>query len=246
MKKNAYRALLIILAGITIVVAIAACKKLMKKDDAEEESSDTSNISDVLAGLMSTSSSDTLDLSALLEQSTSAVDGTAAVSSGEESSATSISETQVQDESQTSEQATTKVHINIDSNDFDAKIEGDFKYSVSDGFATIDSYLGSGGSVTIPASIGGYPVIAIGMNAFSGIGGGAGQKITSVTIPSGVERIENSAFSSCTKLTSVTVPSSVEYIGEYAFENCPNIVIKCSASSYAAVYADENSIKYVS
>ena len=43
--------------------------------------------------------------------------------------------------------------------------------------------------------------------------------IESITIPDGVTRIEEYAFSFCSKLTSITIPAKVEYIGSMAFVN---------------------------
>ena len=44
-----------------------------------------------------------------------------------------------------------------------------------------------------------------------------------VTIPNGVTKIGNSAFSRCTNLTSVTIPSGVTSIKEYAFSGCTSL-----------------------
>ena len=48
-------------------------------------------------------------------------------------------------------------------------------------------------------------------------------KITSLTIPSSVTSIGNSAFNNCTGLTSVTIPTSVTSIGNNAFSNCTGL-----------------------
>ncbi len=71
------------------------------------------------------------------------------------------------------------------------------------------------GNVTIPATLGGYPVTAIGESAFAGC-----TALESITIPDSVTSIGNGAFSGCGKLTSITIPDSVTSIGSHAFYNC--------------------------
>ena len=94
-----------------------------------------------------------------------------------------------------------------------AETEGDFTYTVSDGGATITNYDGFS-TVTIPETLGGYPVTAIGNFAFSH------DYITSVTMPDSVVSIGNYAFYNRTSLSSVTFGSGVVSIGDSAFSNC--------------------------
>ncbi len=90
------------------------------------------------------------------------------------------------------------------------------KYSyepVSGGGAKIISASVSG-AVTIPSTLGGRPVTAIGTGAF------ADSPLTSVTLPSTLRTIEAGAFSRCTSLTSLALPQSVTSVGEEAFYGC--------------------------
>ncbi|MDR0475535.1 MAG: leucine-rich repeat domain-containing protein [Treponema sp.] len=75
---------------------------------------------------------------------------------------------------------------------------------------TIASYTGSGSTLTIPESIEGIPVTAIGNGAFTGC------ELTSVTIPNSVTSIGQNAFEG-NKLTSIAIPDSVTSIGAGAF-----------------------------
>lgn len=75
------------------------------------------------------------------------------------------------------------------------------------------------GEFTIPSTIDGKAVKAIGEEAFCGCSG-----ITGVTIPEGVTRIEMDAFAGCRNLASVTIPDSVTRIEEGAFSGCNKIM----------------------
>ena len=90
--------------------------------------------------------------------------------------------------------------------------EGDFIYSVVNGEAVIIDYAGEGGDVAIPDTLGGYPVITIGEDAFN-----IEDAITSVVIPDSVVTIEANAFSVLDKMTSVVIGNGVKTIGANAF-----------------------------
>ena len=99
-------------------------------------------------------------------------------------------------------------------------------YTVANGVASIgggssDSpavRTSTSGAITIPSTLGGYPVTSIGYSAFREC-----SRLTSVTIPNRVTNIGASAFSRCSGLTSVTIPNSVTNIGEWAFSSCSGL-----------------------
>ena len=97
--------------------------------------------------------------------------------------------------------------------------DGDYIYTTSGSpaVATITGYVGAGGDITIPSTLGGYATAAVGDDAFNSA---KGHLVTSVTIPSSVTSIGNNAFYDCTSLASVTIPSSLTSIGNYAFSYC--------------------------
>jgi hypothetical protein len=133
--------------------------------------------------------------------------------------------------------------------------EGDFTYTDNGVSATITAYTGYGGEISIPSTLGGYPVVALANNAFYSNEGQLITKIlsmpstlttmgyrafyycnqmTSVSIGSGVTTFGNYLFGNCTALTSVTVPGSVTNMGTNAFDYCTaltTVVIQSGVSS---------------
>ncbi len=89
-----------------------------------------------------------------------------------------------------------------------------FSYSITDGACTITAYLGSAANVTVPDSINGSPVTAIGTSAF------AGKPIATISLPNTVISIAASACVNCTHLYSVNLPTSLQAIGSRAFAGC--------------------------
>ncbi|MDD3401550.1 MAG: leucine-rich repeat protein [Eubacteriales bacterium] len=93
--------------------------------------------------------------------------------------------------------------------------DGGFEYTVEDGKATITAYTGSAVGLAIPDTLGGYPVVAIGDEAFSDC-----LTLRTISIPLGIESIGEFAFSRCFFIESITIPSSVVSIGSGAFRYC--------------------------
>jgi len=88
-------------------------------------------------------------------------------------------------------------------------VEAQFTYTTNNGTITITEYTGLGGAVSIPSTINGLPVTAIGGYYEGGLP------------PHGVWR---GAFYECNSVTSVTIPSSVTNIDEDAFVFCFGIL----------------------
>ena len=92
-------------------------------------------------------------------------------------------------------------------------------YSIVNGQAIITGLRNQPPSdLVIPASIGAFPVTAIGDNAFNGR-----SSITSVELPNTVTSIGQSSFQSMGQLHSVALPNSLISIGNYAFYNDSNL-----------------------
>ncbi len=106
----------------------------------------------------------------------------------------------------------------------------DYTYEVTDGNATITGYTGAGGDITIPSTLGGYPVTAIGTYAFASC-----TSLTKITISDSVTTIGDYAFNSCANLTQIAIPDSVTTIGDYAFDFCSNLTTVTLGNGVTAI-----------
>lgn len=104
--------------------------------------------------------------------------------------------------------------------------DGNYQYTLDDaGNATIVAYTGTGTSVTIPETVGGHPVTAIGEYAFSP---GSSihdnnfnfAEITKVNIEAKLTSIGEAAFSGCENLTTINLPDTITEMGYGVFEGC--------------------------
>lgn len=99
-----------------------------------------------------------------------------------------------------------------------AQTEGDFSYAIADGKAVITAYTGSAQELTLPDTLGGYPVTAIRFCAFRDCA-----SLKRVVIPDGVERIGSNAFQHCSALEEIQIPESVTRIDTHAFYRCSSL-----------------------
>jgi len=96
---------------------------------------------------------------------------------------------------------------------------GSYTYTVSGNQATITKASSElSGVVSIPSSLDGYPVVAIGNAAFKNC-----SEITLVTFNSSLVSIGSEAFENCSKLQRITIPNSVTAMGQFAFYNCDSL-----------------------
>jgi len=94
-----------------------------------------------------------------------------------------------------------------------------FEYTITDGKATIDAYVGTDSEVKVFDYINEYPVVAIGEGAFKN-----NDVITSVTIPASVTSIGVSAFEDCDNLTRLDIPTGVTTISSKLCTGCDKLV----------------------
>ena len=122
---------------------------------------------------------------------------------------------------------------------------GDFWGIVKNNKMIITDYTGTSSVVSIPSTLGGYTVTAVGdsdnyfpfmsnktitsvtiPNTVTTLGEGAFSSCTSlqtVTLPSGLTEIADSLFAGCTSLKTINIPSTVTSIGPYAFTGCSSL-----------------------
>ncbi len=94
--------------------------------------------------------------------------------------------------------------------------ENGFAYCVrSDNTVEIVEYTGSATNVTVPSTLGGYPVKSIRAKAFYNC-----TLLERITFPAGIMTIGDKAFYNCISLESVTLPIGATAIGDEAFTNC--------------------------
>jgi len=98
--------------------------------------------------------------------------------------------------------------------------EGIFTYVVEDGNAKITAVdENATGTIVLPATLGGYPVTTVGMNAFLGC-----RSFEKLVISENITKLERRAFSGCAGLTHVIIPASLGNLtAGYAFSECDNL-----------------------
>lgn len=84
----------------------------------------------------------------------------------------------------------------------------DFLYEFENGETIITGYVGTDLEIVIPSEIEGRPVTQIGYNFDEEKGAFEEYDMTSITIPEGVEYINDIAFEDCTMLENISLPKS--------------------------------------
>jgi titin len=108
----------------------------------------------------------------------------------------------------------------IPSGTVSAAQEGPYVYVIggTPAVATITDYVGPGGAVVIPSTLGGYPTAIIDDDAFSWT-----TSLISVVIPNSTQSIGYASFYRCTSMTSVTIGTGVTTIAYGAFYACSSL-----------------------
>lgn len=79
--------------------------------------------------------------------------------------------------------------------------ESDFQFTVSEGSATLTGYTGSAAKVTVPASLGGLPVVRLAASAFSG-----NADLVGLSLPDSIVGMEFGSLSGCSSLYALRLP----------------------------------------
>lgn len=115
----------------------------------------------------------------------------------------------------------------------------EFKYTITNGMACITEIITIEENIIIPYTLDGYKVYSIGSEVLSS------QSVKSITVSSGIEKIDWFAFKNCPQLSSVTIPETVRSIGYGAFDNSSSaFVLRCSRDSFAHRYAQSYGLTY--
>lgn len=85
---------------------------------------------------------------------------------------------------------------------------------------TITGYTGTATALTVPATIGGYPVTEIGASAFENC-----ENLAAVTLADSIETIRDRALRNCAALAQINIPASTVSIGYEAFYGCGQLSI---------------------
>lgn len=92
-------------------------------------------------------------------------------------------------------------------------------YEIADGEVTITGCAkNTTGKVVVPDTIEGYPVTAIGEQAFR-----SQSYITEIVLPDSVKTIEEKAFFCCRSMTAIRLPSDLTVINDYVLADCSSL-----------------------
>ena len=93
-----------------------------------------------------------------------------------------------------------------------------YTVNADDGGVTLTGADPASGQLTIPDTLGGRPVTAIGNSALLGK-----TELTHVTLPGTVTKILHYAFTGCSKLKRIDLPDSLVTIQSFVFKDCTSL-----------------------
>ena len=115
-----------------------------------------------------------------------------------------------------------------------------YTYTINGNTVTITGYLGSGGALRVPSSVGGYPVTAIGANAFA-----SNSSLSQITLPSSITSLGTSAFAASTNLAAIYFNGNAPVAGSNIFSGDNLQVYHLdSLSGWTNTYSGVNVVAY--
>ncbi len=124
-------------------------------------------------------------------------------------------------------------------------VYGPFVYALAgDGTAAIVDYTGTAFELTVPDTLDGHPVAAIGEFAFNTqdnqgrIAGGLCENLSVLRLPDSVSHIADWAFCYCTTLKTIVLPEEVSFFGSGVFYGCDQL-LEVTVPRGAAAIGDE-------
>lgn len=113
------------------------------------------------------------------------------------------------------------IGCNKNNEEFQLITNNSIKYLAYNGTEKVAAVVGHedslGSEITIPSSVNGYKVNAIGQKSF------AGTSINKITLPESVVYIGDYSFTKCSNLKSVSFPNDLAHIGTGAFLGCSSL-----------------------
>ncbi len=113
-----------------------------------------------------------------------------------------------------------------------------YSYTVDgEGNAIIVGCTTTSTNITLPNTLGGYPVTAVGYKGMANC-----TTLKGITIPNNIIKLDLYAFAGCTGIDTVTIPATCVYIGKYAFSGCTNLttVVIAEGVTHLGDYCFEN------
>ena len=106
-----------------------------------------------------------------------------------------------------------------------AYASSEYNYTQTGDNIVITAYTGNSTTITIPSSIDGYNVIAIGDHAFDESRNSLthASQLREVTLSEGITTIRDFAFVGCSNIEKVTLPSTITDIGDTSFLSCSKL-----------------------
>ncbi|MGN0995304.1 MAG: leucine-rich repeat domain-containing protein, partial [Candidatus Ventricola sp.] len=107
-----------------------------------------------------------------------------------------------------------------------ADTEGNYTYSIVETGAVIEGYTGTAANVTVPGTLGGYPVVKMGFGCLQ-----SNAYAVTITLPDSLRELNGGAFMGCSSLTAVYLPANLTTFTECGETNFIYVVGRSTATA---------------